>query len=235
MLIFYILLTFLTIGAFYWLFLSPYSQIFGPYPYHFKTDKKVIALTFDDGPNEPYTSQIVDYLDSKEAKATFFVVGNNAKKSPLSLKKMIKSGHSVGAHSINHKFINYLLQPSYKNEIKKSKEIIYKITGKYPVLFRSPWLWHHPLLFSQLKKQDLIPTSGIFCSNLEVFKPSAKYIANVAIKKAYPGSIIIFHDGYNSKGTNRQKSVDAVKIFVNNLTKKGYIFVTVEELFELAE
>jgi peptidoglycan-N-acetylglucosamine deacetylase len=218
----------------YWLFLSPYSQIFGYFPYKVNTDKKVIAITFDDGPNEPYTSQLIDFLDSKNAKATFFVVAENANKSPETLIKIKRSGHSIGLHSINHKFSNYLLHPNYKEQIIKSKRMVFDISGKNPDLFRPPWLWRHPMIFKQLKDANLKPVSGIFCSNLEVFKPSSSYMAKSAIKKAKPGSIIIFHDGYNNKGTNRQKSIDAVKIFVNSLAKKGYKFITVEELFKLS-
>jgi peptidoglycan/xylan/chitin deacetylase (PgdA/CDA1 family) len=228
-----IVIAVLALFVLYWLFLSPYSQIFGYFPYKVKTDKKVIAITFDDGPNEPYTSQLIDFLDSKNAKATFFIVGENANKNPRTLKKMIKSGHSIGAHSINHKFSNYLLHPNYKEQIHTSKQIIFDISGKDPDLFRPPWLWRHPLIFKQLREAGLKPVSGIFCSNLEVFKPSPSYTAKIAAKKAKPGRIIIFHDGYNNKGTNRQKSIDAVKIFVNSLSNKGYKFITVEELFKL--
>jgi peptidoglycan/xylan/chitin deacetylase (PgdA/CDA1 family) len=210
--------------ALYYLFMSPSSQLFGKFPSRIKTDEKIIYLTFDDGPNEPYTSEIVDYLNSKKIKATFFVVGDCVKKHPEILNKMAKSGHTIGNHTKSHSFIKYFLTPDMKQEILDNQKIIKKITGKEPVLFRPPWLMHYPILLRSIKKLGLKPISGVFCHPLEVFQIDAAKIANEAIKQARPGQIIIFHDGYNSKGANRRQTVQAVKLTVEELTIQGYIF-----------
>jgi len=112
--------------ALYYLFMSPSSQLFGKFPSRIKTDEKIIYLTFDDGPNEPYTSEIIDYLNSKKIKATFFVVGECANKYPKTIKKIHDSGHSI---VITQSLINFLttlkLQPCkkrYKTIKQSSKE-----------------------------------------------------------------------------------------------------------------
>ena len=217
-------------GIIYWLFLSPYSQIFGKFPYKIKTEHKVVARTFDDGPNEPFTSQIIDYLDSKNIKATFFQVGKCIERYPETTSKIFRSGHTIGIHSFSHRFGTYFSQPTYSAEIERTNALIKKQIGKEPVLFRPPWLWRQPLLFSKLSKLELLAVSGEFCSSIEVFQPSARLIAKHALAKSKPGLILIFHDGYNSKGADREQTVEAVKIVVEELLSKGYKFTTVNDL-----
>jgi len=220
----------LVVALAYWVFMSSYSQIFGTFPWRVKTSKKVIALTFDDGPNEPYTSEILDYLNSKDVKATFFQVGKCVKRYPQTTKKIIEAGHVIGNHSLSHAFHNYLTHPAFEDEIASNQQILKNVIGKSPALFRSPWLWRQPWLLKSLKKYNLSPVSGQFCSPLEPFQIDGKKIASSAIRIAKPGAIIIFHDGKESKGGDRSETVKAVKIVVNRLIQDGYEFKTVDEL-----
>lgn len=217
-------------GLVYWLFMSPYSQVFGVYPWRVKTKEKIIAITFDDGPNEPYTSQIVDFLNSKGIKATFFQVGKCVQRYPDTTRKIIASGHVIGNHSLSHSFYKYFSTPCFENEIIKNQAILQKYIGKKPALFRSPWLWRQPCLLRTLRKHNLQPVSGEFCHPLEVLQINSMKIARAALKKATAGAIIIFHDGYDAKGGNRSETVKATKIVVENLATAGYRFVTVDQL-----
>jgi peptidoglycan-N-acetylglucosamine deacetylase len=217
----------------YWLFMSSYSQVFGKYPWKASTKNKVMALTFDDGPNEPYTSQILDILDSSGVKATFFQVGKNVLKSPQTTKRILKSGHTIGNHSLSHEFHRYFQSFTFAQEILANQIILEKYIGKKPALYRSPWLWRQPILFKTLKKNGLLPISGEFCHPLEIFQLDANKIAAAALKKAKPGAIIIFHDGYNGKGGDRTNTVKAVKIVITELSKKGYTLVPVDKLLNV--
>ena len=218
------------LGLVYWLFMSPYSQILGNFPYRKQTTKKVVALTFDDGPNEPYTSEIVDFLDENSIKATFFQVGRNIERYPETTQRMHKTGHVIGNHSLNHQFRKYLTEPNYVSQLESTQKIIHSVIGKKPALFRPPWLWRQPLLFRSLGSMGLKPVSGTFCDVLEVFQPSGSHIAKTTLRHVKPGSIIIFHDGFNAKGANRDQTVAAVKIVVKSLSDQGYSFVTVDKL-----
>ena len=208
--------------------MSPHSQLFGKFPSKITTNGKIVYLTFDDGPNEPYTSQIIDYLNSKKIKATFFVVGECAKKYPKTIKKMHDSGHIIGNHTKSHKFFNYIKTPAMQKEIQDNQAIIKRITGEEPKLFRPPWLFRNPILLKSAKELGLKPISGVFCHPLEVFQIDAHQIAKGAINQAKPGQIIIFHDGYNAKGGNRAQTVEALKLTVEELTKQGYTFGLIE-------
>ena len=218
----------------YWLFMSPFSNFIWKIPYKLDTNEKVVALTFDDGPNEPYTTQVLDYLDSRGIKATFFQVGKNIEKFPGTTKKIFNNGHTIGNHSLSHAFYKYFINPSYRNEVVSTQKIIKNTIGKTPGLFRSPWLWRQNLLLKTLKENSLKPISGIFCDPFEVLQPDGQRIAKSALAKVKPGSIIIFHDGFDARGGNRSQTVKALKVTVDELTNQGYKFVTVDKLLGLA-
>lgn len=217
----------------YWLFMSPFSQVFGAFPFHIKTIKKVVALTFDDGPNQPFTGDLLDFLGSQNIKATFFVVGSCAEKFPEIAKRIVAEGHTIGNHSYSHKFSNYL-RPGFEAELTKTQAVVKKITNKTPALFRPPWLMHHPGIFKVAKNLGLTVVSGEFCNSREVAQIEASKIAATTIKKVKPGSIIIFHDGYDAKGGNRAQTIAAVKLVVPKLKAAGYSFVTVDKLLSIA-
>ena len=228
-----IISVFVVIAVVYWLFMSPPSPIFGKFPHKVITEEKIVALPFDDGPNEPYTSRIVNFLNSNNIKATFFQVGKNVQRYPKTTLAIVKAGHVVGNHSLSHKFGKYFNRPELKHEVQASQAIFSKLIGKTPALFRPPWLWRQPLLLKTLKEVSLVPVSGIFCSDLEVFQPKAERIAKRTLARVKPGSIIIFHDGYNAKGASRSQTVEAVKIVVVELLKQNYRFVTVDKLLKV--
>lgn len=232
-LVFLLLGLIVLIGVYYWLFMSSYSQLFGAYPYKKIVDNKVIALTFDDGPNGSHTSQIVDYLDSKNIKATFFQVGKCIERYPELTKRIYNNGHVIGNHSLSHSFHKYFESSYFKNEIASNQAIIEKYIGIKPALFRLPWLFRQPWLLRTIKQHKLQVVSGVFCSSIEVLQPSAASIAKATIKKAKPGTIIIFHDGVESKSGNRSQTVGAVKIVVEELLNRGFSFVTVDKLLEV--
>jgi peptidoglycan-N-acetylglucosamine deacetylase len=216
--------------AVYWVLMSPYSQIFGRYPYRGDRRDRVVALTFDDGPNEPYTSQIADYLSAKQIRATFFQVGRCVERFPETTDKLHAAGHVVGNHSFTHTFPTYLRPGALGREVTHTQEVLRGRLHQTPALFRSPWLWRHPSLLRLVRKNSLQPVSGTFCHALEVFQPDAERIARRAIAKTKPGSILIFHDGFDGRGGDRSETVRAVQITTEELQRRGYRFVTIDEL-----
>lgn len=228
------ILVVLIIAIIYWLFMSSYSQVFGTYLWRAKTIKKIIALTFDDGPNEPFTSEVLDFLNEINIKATFFMVGNCIKRFPDTANRIVQSGHGIGNHTVSHQFKNYFKPNFYNLEIKKNQEIFQKYLGVKPTLYRSPWLWRYPKLLKELERNGLTAISGEFCHPLEVYKINSDKIAQSVLRKAKPGSIIIFHDGKEGKTGDRSQTVLALKKVVKRLIKEGYTFVTVDELLKIS-
>jgi peptidoglycan/xylan/chitin deacetylase (PgdA/CDA1 family) len=214
--------------------MSSYSQLFGRYLWRFRVKEKVIALTFDDGPNEPYTSELLKILDHYQIKATFFMVGNCVARYPETAKKVLSEGHTIGNHSLSHKFGNYFKKDFFETEISKNQDIIKKYLKIEPILYRSPWLWRSPKLLNRLQANGLIVISGKFCNSLEVFKISSKLIARSVVRKSRPGSVIIFHDGKEGGTGDRSNTIEAVDIVIKKLLEKGYRFKTIDKLLNIS-
>ena len=208
------------------------SQLFGKTIWQVNTEQKYIAITFDDGPNQPWTLKIAKLFEQYNGHATFFVVGKNCQRFPGVVKQLQDNGHLIGNHSYNHAFIKYITDPKYIKEIAKTEQILIEqgITTKY---FRFPWLYRNPWLLKSITKQDYkVPINGQFAHILEPFQIKHKHIVKNVIKIAKPGAIIIFHDGYNSKTANKQQTYLAVKESLSTLHKQGYHFVTISKILQ---
>lgn len=192
-----------------------------------------MALTFDDGPNEPYTSLLLDVLDERGVPATFFQVGKCVERHPDVSARMIQAGHVIGNHSYHHQIHRYLVEPSLRSEIRRAQGVLEEAIGRSPALFRPPWLCRLPALMTEVARQGLRPVSGTFAHPLEVAQIPAWRIARRAVRLARPGSILIFHDGFDARGGTRAQSVEAARLVVDTLTGRGYRFTTVDGLLRL--
>src|SRR4051794_11545293 len=96
---------------------GPRSQLFGPFPYRRATAEKVVALTFDDGPNEPWTSQLLDAPPGREVPPPFFQVGRCPQPHPEITRRVLAEGHVLGNHSLSHAFHRYATEPRQQEEI----------------------------------------------------------------------------------------------------------------------
>jgi peptidoglycan/xylan/chitin deacetylase (PgdA/CDA1 family) len=213
--------------------MSPYSQLFGAFPHHATHDgmrAKTVALTFDDGPNEPYTSQIAAYLDERGITGTFFQVGKCVQRHPDSTRSLLAAGHVIGNHSHSHRFSRCWTDRDLSEELDLSQRVFRDTIDREPALYRPPWLARTPATLGVLRRAGLSAVSGEFCHALEPLQPSAERIARRALAKVRPGGIVIFHDGYDAKGAARKNTVAAVKIVVDTLTRQGYSFATVDAL-----
>ena len=225
-----ILAIILIIGLTYYITVWFKTQVFGYFPYAIKTDRKVIALTFDDGPNPPYTEKLLEILARHNVKATFFMPAKNLERFPDLGKEIMAAGHVIGNHSYSHKFSNNFKSLTFELEINQAQKTSEDILGKRPALYRSPWLFKQPWLLKNIKAYGFTPVAGFFGSNREIWHASAENIAKDFMKAVKPGRIMILHDGFDTKGDYRAGSVGAVDIVIPELKRQGYEFMTADEL-----
>lgn len=220
----------LSAAAGYWTAMSSYSQAFGDFPYRGPRTGRTIALTFDDGPNEPYTSQVADILRAHDIPATFFQVGRCVQRHPAVSRQLIADGHVIGGHSYSHAFHLGWRPADQRREVAAGNRVIGQVLGRSPGLYRPPWLIRTPALLSVLAHRGVQVVSGEFCHAFEVAQPAAERIARRALAKAKPGAMIIFHDGFDARGGDRSQTVQAVRLVVRALRRDGYEFTTVDRL-----
>lgn len=197
------------------------------------TTKKIVAFTFDDGPDQTYTPVLLDILKKYNAHATFFVLGSRAQKYPDIIRKMNQEGHEIGNHSYSHRDFGKGNNTEYMlNEIKQANDIIYHLSGQKPVLFRPPGGYLSDALIDLIKKENITIAYWSYIQDTKDWKgPSAESISNHLIKNIKPGQIIILHDGCS----NGMETARAVNLTLDRLSRDGYSFVTVSKLIESAK
>lgn len=223
----------LALGAGYLTVFAPVratSQLMGAFPRQGKTTAKVVALTFDDGPNEPFTSDLLRVLDEARVRATFFQVGACVERHPALPRTMADAGHVIGNHSYSHRFTRYAYEPSLRRDIARAQHTLTEAIGRAPALFRPPWLCHQPPLLRAVRDGGLQVVGGVFAHPLEPAQIAPERIARHAARLVRPGSIVIMHDGFDARGGYRGSTVTAAAMLIDELTQRGFGFATVDDL-----
>jgi peptidoglycan-N-acetylglucosamine deacetylase len=188
---------------------------------------KEVALTFDDGPSETYTRQILKILKENNIRGTFFFVGKNVAAYPQIVKEVYYSGSVIGNHTYSHSHLNRLNGDDIEQEITKNSALIKKTIGVSPLLFRPPYgacSNGSVRVAKNLNLKTIMWTAMV--DDYHVDRTSAEKIASEILALVHPGAVIGLHDG----GGNREKTVKALQIIITSLQKKGYEFVTIPEL-----
>jgi peptidoglycan/xylan/chitin deacetylase (PgdA/CDA1 family) len=218
----------LGVGA-YGLAVWPQSQLYGPIVTRGPSGERLVALTFDDGPNEPATSQILDVLAARGVKATFFVVGANARAYPDTLRRIVAEGHAVGNHSYRHRKRDTLLDPRYR-EVERTQRVIEEIAGIRPALYRSPNGFHTPWQLRAVRGAGLT-TVHWDVQTKDWERPDPETIVRRVLAHVHPGAIVLLHDGDDTRhGSDRTPTVQALPRLIDALEARGYRLVTVPAL-----
>lgn len=178
-----------------------------------------IALTFDDGPSSHCTGRLLDGLKERGVKATFFLIGKNAKENPELVKRLDEEGHLIGNHTYNHVEITRLSDEEAKKELMDTDAVISSITGKHVEYMRPPFgVWQDELE----KELDVMPVLWSI-DPLDWTTKNVDEIVNKVVTEAEENDIILLHDCYDS-------SVDAAIRIIDILQERGFEFVTADEL-----
>jgi len=190
------------------------------------TDKKEIAISFDDGPAENYTLQILNILNTENVKATFFCIGNRISGNESILKYINAEGHIIGNHSYSHHFwFDMYSAEKMQNDLRQMDAEMERVTGVKPKLFRPPYGVTNPNLAKATKNGGYTPVGWSVRSMDTVIKDEKKLLEkiNAGIK---PGAVFLFHD--TSKTT-----VDILQAFIQEVKKRGYNIIPLDKLLAL--
>ena len=193
-----------------------------------ETDKKVIALTFDDGPST-YTNEVIAILKEKKVSATFFLIGNQIEDNMNDAKMIVQEGHQIGNHSYSHPRFIFKSTSFVEEEVEKTNSLIREAGYNGPLTFRPPYGKKIVALPQYLASKN-IPTITWDVDPLQKLPPTAssQEIADFVVQNTRPGSIILLHPWYDGNGSSRA----AIPVIIDQLKEEGYTFVTVNELLE---
>ena len=200
-----------------------------------KTDSSItvsgrfIALTFDDGPYPPYTERLLDLLKKKKARATFFLVAEQAQRHPDLVRRMAEEGHTVGLHAYRHRDFLKLTEADKQIDVNQGKNALQAVLGKAPAY------WRPPHGFRDFSVMEVAAALQLTVVNWSVIPRDwtgigGREIYHRVMDKAEDGAIVLLHDGDSPYyKASRQSTVDAVALLVDSLREKGYHLVSLDE------
>lgn len=193
--------------------------------------KKAIALTFDDGPDEDFSPQILDILKKYNVKATFFMVGQKVGWNPEIAKRVSDEGHDIGNHTFSHINICKSTNEQINNEINKTQKIIKDVTGKEPKFFRPPYRAINENLFNIIKSKDMKVVLWSDLDTKDWSNPGVYNIIKTIEDNAKNGTIILLHD-YNQIRNNKSQTIQALEKVIPKMQSLGYEFVTISDMIK---
>lgn len=204
-----------------------YYEQTGEVVWEIKTTDKIVAITFDDGPDPEYTPRVLELLAQYEAKATFFIIGQNAEKNPELVLRQYEEGHELANHTFTHPWTTSI--QTLDKELKQTNEIIFSITGFRPTLFRPVGGQYTDDMISTAVKNGFKVVMWSWHQDTEDWaNPGVQKIVDTVLTGTKPGNVILFHDS----GGDRRQTLEALDKILPELKKQGYQFVTITELLE---
>ncbi|WP_376701718.1 polysaccharide deacetylase family protein [Cohnella xylanilytica] len=192
------------------------------------TTRKVVAFTFDDGPNPIYTPQLLDIFREANGKATFYMIGEQIERSPDTARAVLEQGHEIGNHTYTHPDVTKLDEEARRSELLRSERIILETTGVKPATFRPPYFAFDEQAAATVAEFGYPVIGAVNGAARDWEMPGVDHIVETTRETVEPGTILIFHDGFG----DRSQTVEAVRQLVRELTSEGYELVTISELLQ---
>jgi peptidoglycan/xylan/chitin deacetylase (PgdA/CDA1 family) len=216
----------------------PTSQLYGTTICRERGAGRVVALTYDDGPNPTHTPELLRILERHNAQASFFTIGRWAEREPELLREVHASGHAVGNHTWSHPTLALCSSLRVKDELRRCREAVEaagvpfaEVDGR--ALMRPPWGRRRPGPLRALSEEGYVPVLwSITCWDWRD-RESAEQFARRG-ESARDGDVILLHDGIHTEPAgDRSRSIAATEMILERLGSRGYGFVTIPELVSL--
>lgn len=222
---------------------NPSNQMFGKTVVSGPANERVVALTYDDGPNPPYTNRILDVLDSEHVHATFFVVGQAVAAYPGVLQREVHDGDAVGNHTWSHEHLIVMDPAQVRDSLLRTDAAIYNAASIHTRIMRPPFGARDWIVLDQARRMGYTPVMWSVPLAHDWDNPPPQEIANRIVTYVHDGSIIVLHDGnrgqlcakqhLSPRICDRSSDIEATRLIVEKLKREGYRFITVPELIAL--
>ena len=212
--------------------MSPTGQWYGRTFTGLSRRYRKIALTFDDGPNDPYTPQLLEVLARHNVKATFFMLGRYVEARPDLARLVAESGHVIGNHTFSHPNLIFVRANRVHREIEDCRRALSDAVGPHSSLFRPPFGGRRPASLRIARSLGLA-TIMWNITGWDWKAPSPDYIEQKIASRPRGGSVILLHDGgHEGMGVDRAKTVVATERIIARCKAEGYEFVTIPQMME---
>jgi peptidoglycan-N-acetylglucosamine deacetylase len=215
-----------------WHSMGPRSQFYGRTFIGVDPSSKLLALTYDDGPNDPWTGRLLDVLARHDVHATFFMLGRFVTERPDIARQVAAAGHVIGNHTYSHPNLIFASPARIHAQIADCDRALNDAVGEHSKLFRPPFGGRRPDVLSRARREGYIPVMWAVSAYDWNTDPPAK-VENRIARRLRGGEVILMHDGgHPAMGTDRSATVTATDHLVTRCKSEGYRFVTVPEMMK---
>jgi len=191
---------------------------------------KKLALTYDDGPNDPHTLRLLDVLSRHEVKATFFLIGRFVQQRPDMVRELVKAGHVIGNHTFTHPLLIFKPPAEIRTELESCERALSDAAGQHSNFFRPPFGGRRPAVFRIARQMGLQPVLWNI-TGYDWKAPSAEHIERKVTRRVHGGDVILLHDGgHLQMGADRSRTITATDHLIARYKSEGYEFVTIPEM-----
>jgi len=210
--------------------MAPIGQWFGATFTGLPRGTRQLALTYDDGPNDPHTMHLLEVLAKHEVHATFFLIGRYVQQRPEIAREIIKAGHVVGNHTFTHPLLTLKSAAEIRQELSVCRSALQDSIGAHSNLFRPPFGGRRPAVLRIARELGLEPVMWNVTGYDWNAPPSATIEQKVA-KQIRGGDVILLHDGgHKHMGADRSQTVLATSRLIAKYKSEGYGFTTIPQM-----
>ena len=214
--------------------MAPTGQWFGRTFTGLERGSRKLALTYDDGPNDPHTLRLLEVLAKHDVRATFFLIGRYVQQRPEIVRELAKAGHVIGNHTFTHPNLVFTASTEARSQINECRKAIEDALGGHSNLFRPPFGGRRPASLRVARKLGLQPVMWNV-TGWDWEAPPAEQIERKVVKQVRGGDVILLHDGgHKAMGADRAQTVLATDRLIARFKGDGYDFVTIPEMMREA-
>jgi peptidoglycan/xylan/chitin deacetylase (PgdA/CDA1 family) len=191
---------------------------------------KQLALTYDDGPNDPHTLRLLDVLARHNVHATFFLIGHYARQRPDVVREIAAGGHVIGNHTFTHPLLIFKSAAEIRRELSDCRSAIQDAIGEHSNLFRPPFGGRRPAVLRIARELGLRSVMWNIAGNDWNAPPSAAIEKKVS-SQIRGGDVILLHDGsHKQMSADRSQTVLATDHLITRYKSDGYSFTSIPEM-----
>jgi peptidoglycan/xylan/chitin deacetylase (PgdA/CDA1 family) len=212
--------------------MAPTSQLYGRTFVGLGPGTRLLALTYDDGPNDPYTCRTMEVLERHGVKATFFLIGQYVQQKPDIARALVAAGHAIGSHTWSHPNLIFAPASEVRRQLVQTRQAILDATGVETKIFRPPFGGRRPATLRAVQALGMQTVMwNVTCYDWKA-KTSDEIVAR-ARRQIRGGDVILLHDGSHVRiGVDRSRSVEASERILSRYLAEGFQFVTVPQMME---
>jgi peptidoglycan-N-acetylglucosamine deacetylase len=210
--------------------MAPTGQWYGRTFTGLPRGSRQLALTYDDGPNDPHTLRLLEVLARHEVRATFFLIGRYVRQRPDIVGEILRAGHVIGNHTFSHPLLIFQSDAEIRRQLVECQAALEDSIGEDVKMFRPPFGGRRPAVL-QIARELRLQSVMWSVTGYDWNAPPADVIEKKVVRQVRGGDVILLHDGgHKEMGADRSQTVVATERLIGRYKKEGFEFQTVPQM-----